>query len=157
LYGAGKSIDGISKALKPGVLASGTASLSGLLQGGGVLVGMLAGGDSTKFAAAAGIAWVTSELTATAQVGGRVTVPGDLTVSGRTEDNVKVVATGSAGNSDTASVGGGLAVTSLTNTASATVAPAADLAVGGQLHVVSNAVIPNPLSATLPGDFRFVP
>ncbi|MFO0840974.1 MAG: VCBS repeat-containing protein [Gemmataceae bacterium] len=154
LIGAGKSVQGVGESVKK--LAPLTAPLSGVLQGGGYLLGMLAGG-SAKFAAAAGIAWVTSELTATAGVGGRVTVPRHLVINSRTEDNVKVVATGSAGNADTASLGGGLAVSNLTNTASSTVAPGADLAVGGQLHVTSNAVVPNPLSASLPGDFRFVP
>ncbi|MFO0935895.1 MAG: VCBS repeat-containing protein [Gemmataceae bacterium] len=155
LYSAGKSIGGVRDLLSSVVGPASGVTLSGLLMGGGQLLSM-ATGANTSFAAAAGIAWVDSDLTADASVGGKATIGGGLNVSSRTEDNVKIVATGSAGNSDVASIGGGLGVANLTNTANALISPQADVAVGGMLHVYSDAAVPNPVESSLPG-FRFVP
>ena len=152
------TVNKVGTKVKPPANGAKTVQVADFLTWGGDVLSAATGGDAGQFAAAAGIAWVNSALTAAASVGttGVVTAGKNLTVSGRTEDNFKVVATGSAGNAGKVAVGGGLAVSTLTNTASAALAPGADVAAGGLLHVVSNATVPNPVNSAVPG-FRFVP
>ncbi len=113
--------------------------------------------DFSSVGLAAGIAVPESTNAAEARIGSRavVTVKRNLRLNSRAEDNFKVIATGDSGGSAQADFGGGVAVATLSNTSIASLDNGADVQVDGQTRVMSNAVYPNPSTATFQASASF--
>jgi hypothetical protein len=106
---------------------------------------LLGGGQTVSFTLAAGVALASGRNTATASVGptGNVQAGRNLTVLAHAEDNFQANASGSAGDAGKDSVGGGVTVTNYANQANAFLDQGAVADVGGTVHVLANAVVPN--------------
>ncbi len=124
-----------------------TTKLATTPLGGAILDRFVDANKPSALSIAAGVAFVKASNQADAALGANAVVRsvGDLSIISSAEANLRAVAVGSTKFGTKASIGGAVAITTLNNTANATIGDGALVDAGGLLTVEATANVPNQI------------
>lgn len=124
-----------------------TTKLATTPLGGSILNRFVDANKPSALSIAAGVAFVKASNQADAAIGANATVRsiGDLSVIASTDANLRAVAVGATKFGTKASIGGAVAITTLNNTANASIGDGAKVDAGGLLTVEATAKVPNQI------------